>query len=873
MNFLLKRILIRQILVRGLFVLALLAVGGLPSVSAQTTLPPCTMDIPDTDGDGETAMDIDKDGDGLIEICDLEGLNEMRFVLNGSGYKTTDSDMVTAITTGCPSVGGCTGYELTRHLNFMFTGSYREGSINTAWTDTSGAGWQPIGDASNRFSGTFNGDGYTLSNLRINRSSSDGIGLFGDTRGRIVNVGLLDVNITGQANVGGLVGINTAGEITNSYVTGTVSGSGNNVGGLVGFNTVLSVDAGEITNSCASVSVSGEGNSVGGLVGFSFVSAIENSCATGSVSGDGSSSNVGGLVGSKQSGSIENSYATGSVSGDGSSSNIGGLVGSKQSNNIRNSYATGSVSSSDSSSNVGGLVGFNFDGDNIENSYAIGTVTGSGSNVGGLVGLFETGSFTTIKDSYWLRSSASSGGTGVPAATSRTMMELRSPTTTSTEIYTSWSTEVWDFGTSEQYPILKNVGVQNMGTNISRLVPLCTADLDIPDDRDDIPAAIDVDKDGDGLIEICDLEGLDEMRHQLDGSGYTATDGGTPITMGCPTSGCTGYELTKDLDFTEASSYREGGINTAWTDTSGAGWEPIGDFDDSFAATFNGNGYTISNLMINRNSARIGLFGATEGNSRIANLGLLEVNVSGQSRVGGLVGDHFTGRIANSYVTGSVIGLSLVGGLAGDNSGTITNSYATASVSATGTTLSTGGLVGLNDGTIADSYATGEVRGGSNIGGLAGRNGRDATIRNSYARGMVMGTGATVGGLVGSNITNNNTGTITNSYWLDRPGLSRGNGDTTSTSRTAMQLTSPTAPGATSTDTYHNWRTMIWDFGTSTRYPALRYGGDCVNRDENTEKPAAGQPTCGDGVAKPASGLDSAARHAPLISLILITMI
>ena len=66
-------------------------------------------------------MDIDKDGDGLIEICDLEGLNEMRYVLNGSGYKTTGSDTVTAITTGCPSGGVCTGYELTRHLNFMDT--------------------------------------------------------------------------------------------------------------------------------------------------------------------------------------------------------------------------------------------------------------------------------------------------------------------------------------------------------------------------------------------------------------------------------------------------------------------------------------------------------------------------------------------------------------------------------------------------------------------------------------------------------------------------------------------------------------------------------------------------------------------------------
>ena len=87
------------------------------------------------------------------------------------------------------------------------------------------------------------------------------------------------------------------------------------------------------------------------------------------------------------------------------------------------------------------------------------------------------------------------------------------------------------------------------------------------------------------------------MRYQLDGSGYTTTGTGLmKITMGCPSvGGCTGYELIKNLHFTEASSYREEGINTAWTDTSGAGWDPIGDtgLNNGFSATFNGNGYRI----------------------------------------------------------------------------------------------------------------------------------------------------------------------------------------------------------------------------------------------------------------------------------------
>ena len=79
---------LKRILMRGLFALCLLAIGGLQDVSAQS-LPPCTMNIPDTDGDSfGQSMDIDKDDDGLIEICDLDGLNEMRFQLDGSGYTT-----------------------------------------------------------------------------------------------------------------------------------------------------------------------------------------------------------------------------------------------------------------------------------------------------------------------------------------------------------------------------------------------------------------------------------------------------------------------------------------------------------------------------------------------------------------------------------------------------------------------------------------------------------------------------------------------------------------------------------------------------------------------------------------------------------------
>ena len=788
----------RQILVRGLFVLVLLAGGGLPSVSAQTqtTLPPCTMDIPETETINDNipkAMDIDKDGDNLIEICDLEGLDAIRNNLMGLGTAQQ----------GCATT--CTGFELTRSLDFMDASSYRLGNINTAWTRLSG--WLAIGRSETEFfSATFDGNGHTISNLFINRFNANLAGLFGwIVGGKIANLGLLDVNIAGAFNVGSLASYNLSA-ITNSYVTGRVSGL-LRVGGLVGLNTSFSDDVrGSITNSYATASVLGSvagASSLGGLVGVNSSSLISNS--------------------------ITNSYATGDVEGTGT--NIGGLVGQNASmGTIENSYATGMVTGSDAT--VGGLVGLNDNPNGIEDSYWLRDSASSGgsgvdtntSRTATELRLPTTPTMTTYTN--W-RSADWDFGSDMQYPVIRYATECVKTTVKS------------DTG----QPICGDLLPKQEGQEL----PSCAASLNIPNDNDGISQVLDVDKDGDGLIEICDLEGLFEMRYQLDGSGYKTTDSETvrAITTGCPSGGCTGYELTKDLDFTEASSYREGGINTAWTDTSGAGWQPVGDDSNGFSAIFDGNGYTISNLMINRSGENyIGLFGVVDRlsrNKKIANLGLLNVDIRGQDRVGGLAGNSAVGPITNSYVTGSVSGDLLVGGLVGDNSAPITNCYASASVE--GSAGDVGGLVGNNTSAITDSYATGRVSGSSTTrGGLVGDNQSSGSIIRSYATGEVPGSGVTIGGLVGLN-NNNNEDAIIDSYWLDSSASSGGDGVPAGTSRTAMQLASPTGAEGI----YSSWRTRNWDFGTSTRYPALKYAGDdCVNRDENTEKPAAGQPTCGD---------------------------
>ena len=137
--------------------------------------------------------------------------------------------------------------------------------------------------------------------------------------------------------------------------------------------------------------------------------------------------------------------------------------------------------------------------------------------------------------------------------------------------------------------------------------------------------ATDIDRDDDGLIEICDIEGLNAIRYQLDGTGYRTSTDTTKITTGCKAGGCNGYELVRDLDFNDDASYSSTANKVIYTvddyeDSADSGWQPIGYYTDDgdddndyqlFNSLFEGNGHTISNLMINRSDAdyAVGLFG------------------------------------------------------------------------------------------------------------------------------------------------------------------------------------------------------------------------------------------------------------------------
>ena len=326
------------------------------------------------------------------------------------------------------------------------------------------------------------------------------------------------------------------------------------------------------------------------------------------------------------------------------------------------------------------------------------------------------------------------------------------------------------------------------------------------------------DTDRDGLIEVSSLMQLNAVRWDLDGDGLPDSSAGIagfaaafPVSqdgMGCPDSECSGYELISDLDFDTNGNGRADAGDDYWND--GEGWAPIGDdFEADFESSFNGGGYTISNLYIDRRDAQyVGLFGKTSWNgwnvwvglnNNIRDLALVNVDVQGGTDTGGLVG--FNGLvIAACSVTGVVRDGLNVGGLVGSNfSGRVIASYSAASV-ADG--LNTGGLVGSNfGGRIIASYS---------IGSVSDYNGASSFVD--------------VGGLVGSNFADQ--GTTRDSYWdtqtSSQSESAGGEGKTTS------ELQSPTGY----TGIYENWNVDLdengvgddlWDFGDASQYPTLRH--------------------------------------------------
>ncbi len=195
----------------------------------------------------QSTIDYDSDDDGLIDVTTLAQLDAIRHDLDGNGdpvtagtaaYNTAFQNRITTASgrMGCPTSGGCTGYELLDDLDFNTDGS----SDNSA--DAPYVNWTPIGT----YTAVFEGRGRTISNLSSSSSASNvHLGLFGTvgSAGVISAVGLINPTLSYgtssvTANLGALVGENH-GTVIASFVSGgsvTSDNQNSRSGGLVGEN-------------------------------------------------------------------------------------------------------------------------------------------------------------------------------------------------------------------------------------------------------------------------------------------------------------------------------------------------------------------------------------------------------------------------------------------------------------------------------------------------------------------------------------------------------------------------------------------------------------------------------------------------------------
>ena len=725
------------------------------------------------------------------------------------------------ITEHCAEIADCSANVLAKEASVA--ASYLQAADIDASSTAADAesGFLPIGEAALPFSGRFDGAGYSIDGLYIDRTGEDA-GLFAvlGSTGELLRVGLRQLYVRGSGSgmsVGGLVG-SSAGSVADSFTIGTVyGGTAKASGGLVGSNS------GTIANSFSAGLVEGQTNS-GGLVGEnegSITASFSSSAVDGGRSAD---AHTGGLVGLLKAGEARHVFAQGDVLGQGMS-NLGGLAGGLSSGaSLTDSFASGLVSSSDSagSGNIGGLVG---------------------ENEGSLARAHWVSEDTTL--------AAVGSGSGSPVSASRlTPSGLKALSCASTTFRDadgnacSDTSFPWNFGEADAWPVLNQtiggwltlagqrtlldtdfsalakegyerrqlsidasssvtgnagntlvyswhwtpavtqVELGNAQQEISFLTPpfsyylltLTVSELDSAGER----IALHSDSLRLRSIERLEVATLAELQSIATGFSNTyVTDNCTTIDAD-PDLSCSGgklsvesslsafYKLIADIDASSTADASYDADDEGNLSTAGEGFLPIGDCgrenDGSrTAVSFCGEGLSEESLFL----------GAFDGQGFA--ISDLHIARSTENNIGLFV--LGAGAIVERLELRSptIKGLDYVGALAAYNTGTVRESHVVGGeVAATvdkGEGKAVGGLVGRNgnsrgegvEGVIESSSASASVIGDETVGGLVGWN-AIGSIRTSHASGPVAASGNIAGGLVGQNGHTGTVGIIEDSF-------------------------------------------------------------------------------------------------------------
>ena len=300
----------------------------------------------------------------------------------------------------------------------------------------SGKGFTPIGTSSNKFTGSYDGQGFYIEGLYINRPTSVEVAMFGFVNNATIkNVRLYGPEITGDTRVGAI-----AGQVQGDNTSATNFNSNHVRGGKVTGNTTVGGVIGRLAQNMIVEYLSYTGSVTGNL-----------DDGSGSFSGSGEAKKTGGLIGKSQGGSkLRKSYFEGSVNGQ---EDVGGLVGESGAE-ISESYSKGSVFAY--VKYAGGIVGNSKSGATRAKNFTSTTVSATtGSLIGPIAGT-HAGSFNGYAN-FWDSSVANytiSGGNNIDFG--KTRQQLKSPSTYS-------DTSVWDFvnlwmfsgNVNEGFPFIK----------------------------------------------------------------------------------------------------------------------------------------------------------------------------------------------------------------------------------------------------------------------------------------------------------------------------------------------------------------------------------------------------------------------------------
>ena len=699
-----------------------------------------------------------------------------------------------------PATAWAQPYEISNyaHLKSFATtvngGSTSANAILTADIECNDATWVPIGNDSNAYTGEFDGQGHRITGLNnTGNAVSNFAGLFGHlgSGGVVKDLTLSGATITGNQNVGGIVGKNVGGTVTNCRVEGNVTvlagvASAKYFGGIVGWNA-----SGTISGciSAAAVSNNSLNNCTyfGGIVGWVPSGSLQHCLYTGTTVS--AKNRIGAIVGTFIGETMNNNYYTtielgGKGSNDGSSDmagcrraytvTLGGNVGIS---GIQTSYSHSGLTSYVVNSNLSNYALSYSDGNTT--TYYCGqdqkltlTYAGSGYPPTGYhrAYSYNDGSDHEVNGNALTMPAAnisvtctgdvpntykvafkSNGGSGSMADQAFTYGVAQDLTSNAFSragyFYSGWNTKSDGSGTA-----------YSDGQNVTNLTAVNNNTISLYAQwTPDIATHWHADADHDGTTEerayiITTPEGLEMLASEVRGGNNFSGKF---------------FALGSDITYPHTSNWNAGG-NTENNHL------PIGSNNNSFYGIFDGRGHTISGVRVNSGNYYSGLFGYIDGGAVVKNITLTDSRIRGTEHTGGITGSVGNGSVENCHVTATV-GVYAVasdsdefGGIAGTNYGTVNGCTSSATVA--NRNLSScdeyGGIAGRNEGTIMNCLALNATVSACNTrDGVAGSN--SGNIINTYFRsclieGNYLSNGFTIN--VGANITLAPAGDATQSF-------------------------------------------------------------------------------------------------------------